>query len=140
MYEMDMSEEKNKEILPEGWYDLEIVKVEALTSRQGNPMFKISFALADNPTKGIEMFQTNMQGKRFMLWKLLEACEIEPIVDENGKEKYHWQESDIEGHTVSAKIIHDKKPFIGRDGQERIIPKAKIAQFRKMSILKNEEA
>jgi len=133
-YSDDMTDDIGRWLPNEGLHDLEIIKIEEGESKQGNPKFIINFASANNPTDGLIQDLTNIPGKRWMLRQLLEACEIEPEENEEGRKIYNWDISDIEGKTVTAEIIHDKTPFIDRQGQERIIPKAKIIGFRKLKV------
>lgn len=118
----------------EGWCDLEIVNIEDEISKQGNPKYVIDFASADSPENVLQQHLTNIPGKRWLLRQLLEACGIEPEPNEEGKKIYDWEYSDILNKAVSGQIVHDKTPFIGRDGNEIVIPKAKIVQFKKIGI------
>lgn len=133
-YSDDMTEENTTWMPEEGWHNLEIVKMEEGVSKAGNPKFTVNFASAENPGDGLNQDLTNIQGKRWLLRQLLESCGIEPEINVDGKKIYNWDISDIEGHTVSARISHDKTPFIDRSGKERIIPKAKILEFKKIHI------
>lgn len=134
MYKDDMTNDRGKWLPEEGYHNLEIITMKEGTSKQGNPKYIIGFASADDPTNGLQQDLTNIQGKRWLLRQLLEAAGIEPKKNKEGKEIYTWDISDIEGKTVSAKIIHDKTPFIGRDGNEVIIPKSKIIEFKKLKV------
>ena len=133
-YRDDMSEDNARWLPDEGWFDLEVVSMVEGTSKQGNPKFTVSFALADDASLGIKQDITNIPGKRWLLRQLLESCGIEPIPNEEGKKIYDWEVGDIEGKTVKARIEHDKTPFIGRDGTEKVIPKAKICEFKKLEV------
>lgn len=133
-YSDDMTEDVGKWLPEEGYQDLEIVTMIEGTSKAGNSKFTINFASAINPNNGLQQDLTNIQGKRWLLRQLLEACGIIPVENAEGRKIYDWDISDVEGHTVSAKIIHDKTPFIGRDGKEVIIQKAKIIEFRKLQL------
>ena len=130
----DMTEDNSRWMPDEGWHDVEIVKIEEGTSKAGNSKFTINFASAINPSDGLQQDLTNIQGKRWLFRQLLEACWIEPEENEEGRKIYNWDISDVEGKTVSTKIIHDKTPFIGRDGNEVIIPKPKIVEFKKLQV------
>lgn len=130
----DFSNDSRKELLPEGWIALEIVSMVEGVSKAGNPKYTIRFACADDPQSGIDQDLTNIPGKRWMLRSLLESAGIEPEKNEEGKEIYDWEIEDILGHTVLAEIIHDKTPFIGRDGKEIVIPKAKINAFKMITV------
>jgi len=133
-YSDDMTDDNSRWMPDEGWHDVEIVRLEEGTSKQGNPKYTINFASASEPTNGLQQDLTNISGKRWLLRQLLEACGIEPKENEEGRKIYDWDISDIEGKTVSARIVHDKTPFIGRDGNEIIIPKAKIVEFKKLQV------
>jgi len=130
----DMTDDVGKWLPDEGWYDLEVVTMKTGISKSNNPKYIINFASADDPTNGLQQNLTNIQGKRWLLRQLLEACGIEPEKNKEGRKIYDWDVADVEGKTVSAKIIHDKTPFIGRDGNERIAPKAKIMEFKKLKV------
>ena len=134
MFKDDMTEDIGKWLPEEGYHDLEVVTMVEGTSKTGNSKFIINFASAIAPNNGLQQDLTNIQGKRWLLRQLLEACGIEPKENKEGRKIYNWDISDVEGKTVSAKIIHDKTPFIGRDGNEVVIPKAKIIEFKKMSV------
>lgn len=133
-YSEDMTEDVGKWLPDEGYHDLEIVTMIEGVSKAGNPKFIINFISANNAGNGLQQDLTNIQGKRWLLRQLLEACGIEPEENEEGRKIYDWDILDVEGKTVSAKIIHDKTPFIGRDGNEVVIPKAKVVEFKKMSL------
>lgn len=133
-YSDDMTDDVGKWLPEEGYHDLEVVTIVEGTSKAGNPKFTVNFASAVDPESGLQQDLTNIQGKRWLLRQLIEACGIEPEKNEEGRKIYDWDISDIEGKTVTAKIIHDKTPFIGRDGNEVIIPKSKIVEFKKLKI------
>ena len=133
-YSDDMTDDVGRWLPEEGWYDVEVVTMIEGTSKAGNSKFTINFASASNPNDGLQQDLTNIQGKRWLLRQLHEACGIEPEENEEGRKIYNWDISDIEGKTVSAKIVHDKTPFIGRDGNEIVIPKAKIIEFKKIAV------
>ena len=128
----DMTDDVGKWLPEEGWYDLEVVTMETGISKSNNPKYIINFASASNASNGLQQDLTNIKGKRWLLRQLLEACGIEPEKNKEGRKIYDWDVADVEGKTVSAKIIHDKTPFIGRDGNERIAPKAKIMEFKRL--------
>ncbi len=130
----DMTDDVGKWLPEEGYQDLEIVKMETGISKSNNPKYTISFASATNPANGLQQDLTNIKGKRWLLRQLLEACGIEPKINKEGRKIYDWDVSNVEGKTISAKIIHDKTPFIGRDGNEVIIPKPKVVEFKKLII------
>ena len=130
----DMTDDVGKWLPDEGWYDLEVVTMEEGISQANNPKYTINFASVDDPTNGLQQNLTNIKGKRWLLRQLLEACGIEPEINEERRKIYNWDISDVEGKTVSARIAHDKTPFIDRDGNERIVPKAKIMEFKKLRV------
>lgn len=136
---LDMTEDNNRWLPEEGWHDIEIVTMTEGISKQGNSKFTIDFASAINATEGLRQDITNIQGKRWLLRQLLEACGIVPEINKEGKKIYDFEIEDIEGKTVSAKIIHDKAPFIGRDGNEMVIPRPKIIEFKKLGEKKGNE-
>lgn len=130
MYRDDMTNDNGRWLPEEGWRKLEVVSIKEKTSKQGNPMFCVNFADDQDSTKGLEQLLTNIPGKRWMLRQLLEACGIVPETNPEGKKIYTWDIPDVERKKVDALIEHDKTPFIGRDGVEVTIPKAKIIEFR----------
>ena len=130
----DFTDDVGKWLPEEGWYDLEIVTMEEGTSKKGNPKYIIKFASADNLQNGLSQDLTNIPGKRWLLRQLLDACGIETQKNEEGRMIYNWAPMDLEGKTISTQIVHDKTPFIDRNGEERIIPKAKIVGFRKLQV------
>jgi hypothetical protein len=130
----DFTDDKGKWLPEEGWVNLEVVSMQEGVSKQGNSKYTINFASAIDPSNGLVQDLTNLQGKRWLLRQLIEACGIEPEKNEEGRKIYNWEISDLEGKVISAKIMHDKTPFIGRDGQEITIPKAKIIEFRQMKV------
>lgn len=132
--EDDFTDDVGRWLPDEGWYDLEIITMTEGISKANNPKYTINFASASNPQNGLQQDLTNIQGKRWLLRQLLEACGIEPQENEEGRKIYDWEISDIEGKTISAQIQHDKTPFIDRDGNERIVPKAKIIAFKKLQV------
>lgn len=134
MYKDDMTDDVGKWLPEESYQDLEIVTMVEGTSKAGNSKFTINFASTINPNNGLQQDLTNIQGKRWLLRQLLEACGIDPKKNKEGREIYNWDIADVEGKIVSAKIVHDKTPFIGRDGNEIVIPKAKIVEFKKIVV------
>jgi len=126
----DFSNDKeNKKWLPdEGIHELEVVSMIEGTSKSGNSKYTLNLASSSNANDTLVIDITNIPGKRWLLRQLIEACGIEPI-EEEGHKIYDWEVSDITGRNVKAKIVHDRTPFIGRDGKEVTIPKAKIAGF-----------
>ena len=130
----DFTEDVGRWLPDEGWHDLEIVKMEEGVSKSNNPKYTLNLASASEPTNGLVQDITNIQGKRWLLRQLIEACGIEPFENEEGRKIYDWETSDIEGKTVSAQIQHDKTPFINREGKEMIVPKAKIIAFKKLTV------
>jgi len=130
----DLTDDVGRWLPDEGWYDVEVVKMEEGVSKNNNPKYTVNFASTINPSDGIVQDMTNIQGKRWLLRQLIEACGIEPFENEEGRKIYDWEISDIEGKTVSANIVHDKTPFIDREGHERVVPKAKIIAFKKLSV------
>lgn len=123
----------------EGWHELEIVKMTEGTSKAGNSKYTIEFVSTEDYGNGLQQDITNIQGKRWLLRQLIEACGIIPeeIVEEfTGKTRkvYDWEISNIEGKTVYAKIIHEDNNWIDRSGTEHHDKKAKIVEFKKITI------
>lgn len=130
-YKHDMrSEREPNKVLNPGWYDWEVVRIEEQTSKQGNQMFKISLALADDPTTGQDVYAIAEAGKRWFLKQLLSACDCP--AGEDGI--YDWSEEDIEGRTVSGRIENQEETWIDRAGNERTTTRSRIMQFRKLEI------
>ena len=130
----DFTDDVGRWLPDEGWHDIEVVKMEEGESKTGNPKYTINFVSTINPSDGLQQDLTNIQGKRWLLRQLLEACGIEPQENEQGRKIYDWDTSDVEGKTITANIIHDKTPFIDRDNKERVVPKAKIIGFKKLEV------
>ena len=133
-YSDDFTDDVSRWLPDEGWHGVEVIVMEKGISQANNPKFTINFASAIDPTNGFQQDLTNIPGKRWLLRQLLEACGIEPEINEERRKIYNWDISDVEGKTVSARIVHDKTPFIDRDGNERIVPKAKIMEFKKLRV------
>ncbi len=130
-YNMDMSEEKDPMlVLDPGWYDWEVVKVESQISKQGNEMFKISLALADNPQSGTDVYAIAKKGKRWFLKQLLKACDVPKDEQDN----YDWSEEDLEGKTVSGRIENTEETWTDKNNTERKSTKSKVVEFRRLSI------
>ena len=132
--EDDFSRDTGKWLPEEGWKNLEIVEMCEGISQTKNPKYIVYFTSADEPSLQLQIDLTNIPGKRWLLRQLIEATGIEPKENEEGKKIYDWEIEDLINKTVSAQIIHDKTPFIDRDGNEKIIPKAKIVEFKKISV------
>jgi hypothetical protein len=132
-YKMDMSEEtevRGNEVFSEGWYDWEIVNMEEQTSKQGNQMFKISVALADNPNKGLVIYAVAEPKKRWFLKNLLNA-----VGCEGGQDGiYDWDIEDVIGYTVSGRIENSIELWKDRNGKERKSTKSKIVEFSRMGV------
>lgn len=130
-YNMDMTQETEpNKVFDEGWHSWEIVKIEEQTSKQGNQMFKISLALADNPQEGLTVYAVAEQGKRWFLKQLLKACDCS--LDESGN--FDWSEEDLEGKTIDGRVENAKETWIDRDNKERETLKSKVVEFRRMVI------
>lgn len=132
-HSMDMSQEQegnSQEVFEEGWYDFEIVSMEEMTSKQGNPMFKISLVLANNPTKGIIVYAISTQGKRWFLKQLLNACACEAGQDG----VYDFDTEDIVGQTVCGRIENNQENWTDRTGKERTSTKSKVVEFDRMGV------
>ena len=132
-YSDDMTDDvgRSKWLPPEGFVDVEIVKMVEGTSKTGNSKFTIDFANADNAGEGLQQDLTNIQGKRWLLRQLLEACGIEPEINEEGRKIYNWDIPDIEGKTVSAKVEHEPNDWTDRQGTEHHDKRAKFVEFKK---------
>ena len=132
MYQHNLKDAKRKELLPEGWVDLEVVRIEPMTSKAGNDMFKISFAKADEPVKGTDVYLLPEGKMSFLYREFLESCAIEG--DEEGN--FSWEEDDVIGKTVSARIEHNKEDdWIDRDGKTRDgRTRDRVVEFRKMAV------
>ena|SRR3990172_42262 len=114
----------------EGWHEVKIESMIAGESKKGNPKYTIDISSVADEGSGITIDVTNLQGKRWLLRQLIEACKPNLQTGADGKKIYDWEISDIVGKTVTAHIVHDKTPFINREGKEQVIPKAKFIGFR----------
>lgn len=130
----DMTDDVGRWLPEEGWYNVEVVRMELKESKQGNPMYEINFASASNSRDGIIQLLTNIPGKRWLLRQLLESAGIKSKTNKEGREIFDWDVADVEGKTVSAHIIHDKTPFIDRNGETKVVPKARIDHFNPISV------
>lgn len=133
-YSDDMTADNSRWMPNEGWCDVEIITLKEGTSKKGNPKFTLNVVSAEDYNQGLEQDLTNMPGKRWLLRQMLEACGIEPTKNEEGRKMYNWDIPDVEGKIVSARIIHDKTPFINQEMVEVVIPKPKIVEFRKIKV------
>ena len=124
-YDMDMSGESEKRLIPEGWYEFKIADIGEQTRKAGNPMFKVVCELADG-TGSIEVYCIATEGKRWLLKQLLSACGIKP--DAEGK--FKWDISDVDGSMVHARVEHESEDWIDRQGKTRTSVKSKISEFR----------
>lgn len=137
----DMTDDvgRNTWLPPEGWVDVEVVKMIEGISKQNNPKYTVDFASAVNPGEGLQQDLTNIPGKRWLVRSLIEACGIVPETvfdEETGKERkiYNWEISDIEGKTVSGKIIHEPNDWRDRNNIEHHDKKAKFVQFKNLGV------
>ena len=132
-YSHDMSQESGtatQAALDEGWHDFEIVNMEEQTSKSGNQMFKISFALADNPQKGLIAYAVAEPKKRWYLKNLLDA-----VGCDGGKDGvYNWSVEDVMGHTVSGRVENAVELWKDRSGKERKSTKSKLVEFAPMGV------
>lgn len=132
-------EGRNNWLPPEGMVDVEIVKMVEGISKTKNSKYIVDFVSAVDAGDGLQQDLTNIQGKRWLLRQLIEACGIEPrivIDEETGKErkKYDWEVEDIEGHTVSAKVIHEPNDWTDRKNVEHHDKRAKFVGFRPLKV------
>ena len=132
--EDDFSRDTDKWLPEEGWENLEIIEMREGISQTKNPKYIVCLASAYEPSLRLQIDLTNIPGKRWLLRQLIEATGIEPKENKEGKKVYNWEIEDLINKTVSAQIIHDKTPFIDRNGNEIIIPKAKVVAFKKISV------
>jgi len=129
----DMSNEQEagaQEVFNEGWHDFEIVTMDEMTSKQGNPMFKIHLVLAEDASKGIIVYAISTEGKRWFLKQLLNACACEAGQDGI----YDFDTNEIVGHTVSGRIENSQENWKDRTGKERTSTKSKVVEFAKMGV------
>ena len=136
MYQDDMTDDMQKEkwLPPEGWVDVEVVSMVEGMSKTNNPKFTINFASAADGSKGLQQDLTYIQGKRWLLWQLMEACGIEGEKTADKRTVYNWDISMVEGQSVAALVQHEDNNWIDREGNERKDKRAKFVSFRKMKV------
>jgi hypothetical protein len=123
---------------PEGWVDIEIVKMVAGTSKSNNPKYTIDVVSALDAGEGMQIDLTNIPGKRWLLRQLIEAVGIESRIEieeftQKEKKVYDWEVEDIEGRTVSAKVVHEPNKWTDRNNVVHDDVKAKIVSFRNLT-------
>lgn len=126
-YSMDMSKESQPDAqLPEGWREFKCLDMIPETSKAGNDMFVCQFQdVKSGKTK--KMWLVSVEGKRWLLKQLLEACGIERNPD---TKKYDWDFPDVIGKPVMGYVQVENETFIDRSGQEVTKPKSKIVEFK----------
>lgn len=130
-YQHNMNGEKEpNKVLDPGWYDWEIVKVDPQRSKQGNNMFVISIALAQDPGTGQDVYCVAEEGKRWFLKQLLKACEVPTLEDGS----FNWSEEDLIGKNIQGRVENNQETWTDRENKERITTKSKVVEFRKMII------
>lgn len=127
VYRMDMSQEKEKDVLlPEGWREFRVVNVEEKTSTKGNPMFV--WTLEDDETKqNKDVYAIATLKKRWFLKQLLKACDV---IVENG-EIYLFELKNLKDKFIYGRIKHIEETFINKEGNEQKVLKAKIVEIKK---------
>lgn len=131
-YNMDMSRENQNVVLPAGWRDFKIASCQEETSKAGNQMFRFGFLdiATDQET---EQLVTAIQGKRWFLKQILNACNVEA-----GKDFiYNWDISDVLGKFIKGKVEQYDDTFTNRDNAEVTVTKSRIIQIK--SMMANEE-
>ncbi len=126
-YSYDMSKEQEPNVtLPEGWHEFKCVDMVPEVSKKGNDMFVSDFVHVKTE-KHMKMWLVSVEGKRWMLKQLLEACGI--VKSEDGN--YNWDFPDIINKSILGYVQNVDESFIGRDGNEVKTQKSKIVEFKK---------
>lgn len=121
---MNMKNEGNQKLLPEGWRQFEIVDCVLFTSKKNNETFKIT--VSDCQTyQQKELYAVATEGKRWFLRDILQACSIPAENDE-----YKWEEKDIIGKIINGKVENVKEKYITQYGEEIENTKSKIVEVR----------
>ncbi len=135
-YEMDMSKESNPDAqLPEGWREFKTIDMIPETSKAGNDMFVCEF-MDVKTGKSKKAWLVSVEGKRWMLKQLLEACGVERNPD---TKKYNWDFPDVINKSILGYVQVENETFIDRSGKEVTKPKSKIVEFKKFDGTINPE-
>ena len=125
-YSMDMNKESTPDAqLPEGWREFKCMDMIPEVSSKGNDMFVCQF-LDVETGKSKKMWLVSVEGKRWLLKQLLEACGVVRAEDK----KYNWDFPDVIGKPVMGYVQVENETFINREGKEVTQPKSKIVEFK----------
>ena len=123
-YAMNMNNESEKVLIPEGWHEFKVTEIKDKYSKAGNQMFVVS--LMRTSGKGsIDVYCVAEEGKRWMLKQLLDACEI--VADPEGN--YNWDIPDVQDKSVYARIEHETNDWIDREGKSQSTLRSKVMEF-----------
>lgn len=134
----------------EGWIDVEIASMKEAISKAGFSKYTVELVSASNAGEGLIQDLTNIQGKRWLLRQLIEACGIEPqikiveeheneygaIIKKEEKKIYDWEIENIIGKTVRGLVAHEQGDdwIDTKNNLQKGKLKAKFIQFKKMSV------
>ena len=126
-YQMDMSKEKEPEVLfTEGDHEFVVMTArEAVSKNNNTQIIATLISVKGKDTKTVYMI--TVEGKRWMLKSFLSACGIEK---DPSTGKYNWDFPDIIGKHVVGVIKNVEEEWTDREGQTQKTPKSKIARFR----------
>ena len=133
---MDMSNEKKpnvKKLLKEGMISMIIESCEPQVSKAGNKMMVIGLhSKEDNYTETIYLI--SVEGKRWQLKKLLNACGVEAGKDR----KYDWNTEEIVGKEIRVMNEPEDNTWINRDGDEITKKQNRFTDFETIAWDENE--
>lgn len=130
-YRLDMSkEDMPKDVIAEGWYEVQVTNGNHTFSSSGNEMFVWSLYFPELDFT-MKVYTVNIKGKRWLMKQLMETV-VEK--DENGhfifESEETWRENFIQkacGQTVRAKVVVKEEEYKGR-----LVKKNTIASFKKV--------
>lgn len=124
-YSMNMNNESERVLIPEGWHQFRVGNIEEKTSKAGNMMFVVNLTRVSG-AGAIDVYCVAEEGKRWMLKQLLDACRI--IADPEGN--YNWAIEDVKNEIVEARIEHEPNDWIDREGNSRSDMRARVQEFK----------
>lgn len=123
----DMSQEKEpkvKKLLDEGKRIFKILEAENSISKSGNEMVVVK--VEDQETKYQEkLYLVSVQGKRWLLKKLLTACGVKAGSDGI----YELELTDIIDKEFLGEVIHEPNEYINRNGETVKTTQHRIVDF-----------
>lgn len=127
MVKYDMSSEGSRgEPLEPGFHLFMIQKVDFVekSKSSGKPMFVWDLKELETGQQKT-CWTTAQKGKRWLMKQMLTACGIE----EDGNGVFDFEIDDLNLKKVWGKVEVKDETFVGRDGEERTVPKDRVVQF-----------